>query len=86
MVSVGALGWVGVGGTATCVVIRVPSEIDLPIGFPGPLMSVEPFIEMGRTAVTVSGSMTAGVTTARMSGELDTEMYNDSVEKQTVEA
>ena len=41
---------------------------------------------MGRTAVNVSGSMTAGVTTARMSGELDTDIYNGNVEGQTVEA
>ena len=32
---------------------------------------------MGRTALNVSGSMTAGVTTARVTKELDTEMYNN---------
>ncbi len=32
---------------------------------------------MGRTAVNVSGSMTSGVTTARITGELDKEVYND---------
>ena len=31
---------------------------------------------MGRTALNVSGSMTAGVTTARLTGKLDTEIYN----------
>ena len=32
---------------------------------------------MGRTALNVSGSMTAGVTAARITKELDTEMYNN---------
>lgn len=40
---------------------------------------------MGRTAVNVSGSMTAGVTTAKLSGELDVEVYNGSIDEQTVE-
>jgi uncharacterized protein len=41
---------------------------------------------MGRTALNVSGSMTAGVTTARVTGELDKDMYNAPLEKQTAEA
>jgi uncharacterized protein len=58
----------------------------LPVALAGLLISVEPLIDMGRTAVNVSGSMTAGVTTARMSGELDTDIYNGNVKGQTVEA
>ena len=55
----------GVGGGATFAAILVLSALDLPIALAGVLISVEPLIDMGRTALNVSGSMTAGVTTAR---------------------
>ena len=53
-------------------------HLDLPIALAGVLISVEPLIDMGRTALNVSGSMTAGVATARITGELDTDVYNDN--------
>ena len=58
--------------------LLVLSAMDLPIALAGVLISVEPLIDMGRTALNVSGSMTAGVTTARLTGELDTQIYNTS--------
>ena len=86
VVAVSSFGVAGVGGGATFAAILVLSALNLPVALAGLLISVEPLIDMGRTAVNVSGSMTAGVTTARVTGELDTEMYNESLEKQTVEA
>ncbi|QUW23740.1 L-cystine transporter [Sporosarcina sp. Marseille-Q4063] len=86
IVAVSSFGVAGVGGGATFAAILVLSALNLPIALAGLLISVEPLIDMGRTALNVSGSMTAGVTTARMSGELDTDVYNGNVEGQTVEA
>lgn len=86
IVAISSFGVAGVGGGATFAAILVLSALNLPIALAGLLISVEPLIDMGRTAVNVSGSMTAGVTTAKISGELDTEIYNGSVEDQTVEA
>lgn len=86
IVAISSFGVAGVGGGATFAAILVLSALNLPVALAGLLISVEPLIDMGRTAVNVSGSMTAGVTTARMSGELDTDIYNGSVEEQTVEA
>lgn len=86
VVAISSFGVAGVGGGATFAAILVLSALDLPIALAGLLISVEPLIDMGRTALNVSGSMTAGVTSARMSGELDTEVYNADVEGQTVEA
>lgn len=86
IVAISSFGVAGVGGGATFAAILVLSALNLPIALAGLLISVEPLIDMGRTAVNVSGSMTAGVTTAKVSGELDTEVYNGSVEHQTVEA
>lgn len=86
VVAVSSFGVAGVGGGATFAAILVLSALNLPVALAGLLISVEPLIDMGRTAVNVSGSMTAGVTTARVTGELDKDMYNESLEKQTVEA
>ncbi|WP_342514251.1 L-cystine transporter [Sporosarcina sp. FSL K6-1522] len=86
IVAISSFGVAGVGGGATFAAILVLSAMNLPVVLAGLLISVEPLIDMGRTAVNVSGSMTAGVTTARLSGELDTEMYNEPLEKQVAEA
>lgn len=86
IVAISSFGVAGVGGGATFAAILVLSALNLPVALAGLLISVEPLIDMGRTAVNVSGSMTAGITTARMSGELDTDIYNGNVEGQTVEA
>jgi len=77
VVAVSSFGVAGVGGGATFAAILVLSALDLPVALAGVLISVEPLIDMGRTALNVSGSMTAGVTTARITKELDTEMYNN---------
>ncbi len=86
IVAISSFGVAGVGGGATFAAILVLSAMNLPVALAGLLISVEPLIDMGRTAVNVSGSMTAGVTTARLSGELDTNVYNEPLAKQTAEA
>lgn len=78
IVAISSFGVASVGGGATFAAILVLSALDLPIALAGVLISVEPLIDMGRTALNVSGSMTAGVTTARLTGELDTQIYNTS--------
>jgi uncharacterized protein len=56
----------------------VLSAMDLPIALAGLLISIEPLIDMGRTAVNVSGAMTAGVITSKATGELDTGLYQNA--------
>lgn len=51
--------------------------MNLPVAIVGLLISIEPLIDMGRTALNVSGCMTSGVLTAKMTGELDETVYND---------
>jgi uncharacterized protein len=53
----------------------VLSTLNLPVALAGLLISVEPLIDMGRTAVNVSGSMTAGTVTSRLLGETDMAVY-----------
>ncbi|MDW0118040.1 L-cystine transporter [Sporosarcina thermotolerans] len=86
VVAISSFGVAGVGGGATFAAILVLSALNLPIALAGLLISVEPLIDMGRTALNVSGSMTAGVATARANGELDKDIYNGSIEHQSIEA
>lgn len=51
--------------------------MNLPIAIVGLLISVEPLIDMGRTALNVSGSMMSGVLTSKITGELNEDVYND---------
>jgi L-cystine uptake protein TcyP (sodium:dicarboxylate symporter family) len=50
----------GVGGGATFAALIVLPAMGLPVTLVALLISVEPLIDMGRTALNVSGSMTAG--------------------------
>ena len=80
IVAISSFGVAGVGGGATFAAIIVLSAMDLPIALAGVLISVEPLIDMGRTALNVSGSMTAGVLASRAVKELDTNVYNESAD------
>ncbi|MBS4177948.1 L-cystine transporter [Lederbergia citrea] len=76
IVAISSFGVAGVGGGATFAALLVLSALNLPIAIVGLLISVEPLIDMGRTALNVSGSMTAGVLTGKITGELSEEVYN----------
>ena len=69
--TLGSVGIAGVGGGATFAALVVLSALNLPVALAGLLISIEPLIDMGRTAVNVSGSMTAGTITSKMLGQLD---------------
>ena len=75
VVAISSFGVAGVGGGATFASLLVLSMLNLPVGLAGLLISVEPLIDMGRTAVNVSGSMTAGLLTSRITGRLKTDVY-----------
>ena len=55
VVTLGSFGIAGVGGGATFAAILVLSTLNLPVALAGLLISIEPLIDMGRTAVNVSG-------------------------------
>lgn len=73
--AIGSFGIAGVGGGATFAAILVLSTLNLPVALAGLLISIEPLIDMGRTAVNVNGAMTAGTLTSRILGELDTSVF-----------
>ncbi|MED4570330.1 L-cystine transporter [Brevibacillus agri] len=83
VVALSSFGVAGVGGGATFAALLVLSTMNLPVAIVGLLISVEPLIDMGRTALNVSGSMTAGLLTSRATKELDTKVFN-GVQQQSV--
>ncbi|WP_256077750.1 L-cystine transporter [Massilia sp. YIM B04103] len=76
IIMVGSVGVAGVGGGATFAALIVLSSLDLPVALAGLLISIEPLIDMGRTALNVSGSITAGTITSRVLGETDLAVFN----------
>jgi hypothetical protein len=77
IVAISSFGVAGVGGGATFAALIVLSSMNLPVGLAGLLISIEPLIDMGRTALNVDGSMTAGVLTAHFMGKIDKDKFND---------
>lgn len=76
IVTLGSIGVAGVGGGATFAALIVLSAMDLPVALAGLLISVEPLIDMGRTALNVSGAITAGTVTSRVMGETNLAIFN----------
>lgn len=77
VIVVTSLGIAGVGGGATFAAIIVLSTMNLPVALAAVLISVEPLIDMGRTALNVSDSMVAGTVTAKTDGTLDKDTYDN---------
>lgn len=65
VVAISSFGIAGVGGGATFAAIVVLSTLNLPLELVGLLISIEPLIDMGRTALNVNGSMTAGTLSSK---------------------
>ncbi|MBI3713062.1 MAG: cation:dicarboxylase symporter family transporter [Burkholderiales bacterium] len=78
IIAVGSVGVAGVGGGATFAALIVLSSLNLPVALAGLLISIEPLIDMGRTALNVSGSLVAGTLTSRIMGETDHAIWSDS--------
>ncbi|HEI1285571.1 TPA: L-cystine transporter [Staphylococcus aureus] len=68
----------GVGGGATFASILVLSTLNLPVALAGVLISVEPLIDMGRTALNVNDSMLAGTGTAKLTKHWDKDTFESN--------
>ncbi|MGY4043346.1 cation:dicarboxylate symporter family transporter [Aeromonas hydrophila] len=80
IITVSSFGVAGIGGGATFAALIVLSALDFPVALAGLLISIEPLIDMGRTALNVSGSITAGTVTSRLLGETDMAVFNSEHE------
>ncbi|MFP7233877.1 L-cystine transporter TcyP [Bacillus subtilis] len=77
VVAISSFGVAGVGGGATFAALLVLSSLNMPVALAGLLISIEPLIDMGRTALNVSGSMTSGLITSKITKEIDSGVFND---------
>ena len=68
IVAISSFGVAGVGGGATFAALVVLPAMGFPIALVALLISIEPLIDMARTALNVNGAMTAGVITGRILG------------------
>jgi L-cystine uptake protein TcyP (sodium:dicarboxylate symporter family) len=68
VVAISSFGVAGVGGGATFAALIVLPAMGFPVALVALLISIEPLIDMARTALNVSGSMTAGLVTSRLLG------------------
>ncbi len=85
--AVSSFGVAGVGGGATFAALIVLSTLNLPVALAGILISIEPLIDMGRTALNVSDAFVAGAVTARLMNDVDMTVYNNrDVELDQVQA
>ncbi|WP_026088208.1 L-cystine transporter [Bartonella rattaustraliani] len=66
VVTLSSIGVAGVGGGAIFAALIVLPIMGLPVSLVAVLISIEPLIDMGRTALNVSDSMLAGTITSQM--------------------
>ena len=66
IITISSFGIAGVGGGATFAALIVLPAMGLPVTIAALLISIEPLIDMARTALNVSGAMAAGTITSRV--------------------
>ncbi|HGJ5873104.1 L-cystine transporter [Arsenophonus apicola] len=76
IVTISSAGVAGVGGGATFAALMVLPAMGLPITLVALLISIEPLIDMGRTALNVNGSMVAGTITSQLMHQTDKRIFN----------
>ena len=71
IIAIGSFGIAGVGGGATNAALVVLPAMGFPVTVAALLISIEPLIDMARTALNVNGAITTGLITTRfLGGEL----------------
>ena len=69
IVAISSFGIAGVGGGATNAALVVLPAMGFPVTVVALLISIEPLIDMARTALNVNGAITTGIVTTRFLGE-----------------
>lgn len=79
VISLGSLGIAGIPGTATMAASVALSGVGLASLFPlvSPILAIDPIIDMGRTLLNVTGSMTNALIVDKTLGQLDMDHYKD---------
>ncbi|MBL4820762.1 MAG: cation:dicarboxylase symporter family transporter [Gammaproteobacteria bacterium] len=66
IIAIGSFGIAGVGGGATNAALLVLPAMGFPVTIAALLISIEPLIDMARSALNVNGAITAGLVTSRI--------------------
>ncbi len=74
--TIASIGIAGVPGIASIAATVVLASVGLPIEGIALVIGVDALIDMGRTAINVTGAMVSATLTAKSEGELDTEIFN----------
>ncbi|HIN89652.1 MAG TPA: cation:dicarboxylase symporter family transporter, partial [Porticoccaceae bacterium] len=69
IIAISSFGIAGVGGGATTAALVVLPAMGFPVTIAALLISIEPMIDMARTALNVNGAITTGVITTRLLGD-----------------
>tara|TARA_B110000858_G_C17810077_1_gene480676 strand:- start:12328 stop:13716 length:1389 start_codon:yes stop_codon:yes gene_type:complete len=69
IIAIGSFGIAGVGGGATNAALVVLPAMGFPVTVAALLISIEPLIDMARTALNVNGAITTGMITTRLLGD-----------------
>ncbi|WP_298706629.1 cation:dicarboxylate symporter family transporter [uncultured Veillonella sp.] len=79
VIALGSLGIAGIPGTATMAASVSLSGTGLGAfyGMISPVLAIDPIIDMGRTMLNVSGSMTNAIVVDKLMGTFDKEAFND---------
>lgn len=79
VVTLGSLGIAGIPGTATMAASVGLSGVGMASSFSliGPILAIDPLIDMARTMLNVSGSVTNALIIDKRLGNLDENIYNE---------
>jgi len=78
IVAIGSFGIAGVGAGATAAALVVLPTMGFPVTIVALLISIEPLIDMARTALNVNGAITTGMITSRFVRVSDNESAADT--------
>ena len=84
-IAISSFGVAGVGGGATFAALIVFGTLGLPIEIIGLMVSIEPVIDMGRTALNVSDSIIAGLVSSKRLKTINLDIYNNPDKQLTTE-
>ena len=79
VIAIGSVGIAGVPGTATMAASVSLSGTGLGAYFTSisPILAIDPLIDMGRTCLNVSGSLTNALVVDKIMGTIDKDAYNN---------
>jgi len=77
IIAIGSFGIAGVGGGATNAALVVLPAMGFPVTIAALLISIEPLIDMARTALNVNGAITSGMITSRLVKDIDAQVEGE---------